>query len=333
MNRNITILLGIGIIFVTTVGLLFINDLLIPPLDFSNEDINDFEKHPLRFNETKSFNHLKNQVEIGYRYPGTVEINFTRSYIVKYLNIYNWKIYFHNFTIEGIDVSNILAFPGDSTNETLSSTILFGAHYDTRITADRDFGENRSLPVLGANDGASGVAILLELARIYNSSRNIGLLFIDAEDQGGIGSAIPEWYWIEGSTAFAQELDKFFPSGANSIASFVLFDMIGDKNLNVWKTTNSDVQLINEIWFSAEVLGYQDYFEDNFRTAVIDDHVPFRDQGIPSIDLIDFDYVDQNNNNLHHTTRDNLDYVSAESLKIIGETIEFWLRTKGIWST
>ncbi|MHA1983847.1 MAG: M28 family peptidase [Candidatus Hodarchaeales archaeon] len=329
MKRNLTILSGIGIILVTTVGILFINNLLIPPIDFSNEDMDDFEKHPLRFNETQSFNHLKNQVEIGYRYPGTVEINLTRSYIVKHLNLYNWRVYFHNFTFEGIDVSNILAVPSDSTNETLSSTILFGAHYDTRIKADR-FDE--ILPVLGANDGASGVAILLEMARIYRESENIGLLFIDAEDQGGV---IPGWGYIEGSKEFAKSsiLSKYFPDGKESISKFILFDMIGDKNLNIFKEGNSDAVLMNEIWSSAEFLGYNDHFINQYKHTMTDDHVPFKNAGIQVVDLIDFDYVDENGIKLHHTTRDNLDYVSAESLKIIGETIEFWLRTKGVWST
>ncbi|OLS25968.1 MAG: Aminopeptidase YwaD precursor [Candidatus Heimdallarchaeota archaeon LC_3] len=332
MNQKSTISLGILILIITSFSLVLINDYLNQSNQvLIDEDITDILVYPLYFDGSESFKHLKNQVDIGFRYPGTHEINLTRSYITNHLNLFNWTVIFHNFTFKGIDVTNILAFPANATNTTLSSTRLFGAHYDTRIKADRDPIEaNKSLPVLGANDGASGVAILLEMARIYKNSTNIGLFFIDAEDQGG---AISGWNYIEGSREFAGVLENFFPNGANSIASFILFDMIGDKDLNIPRERNSNNQLMNEIWESAKLLGFDNFFLNQPGYAMTDDHIPFKDAGVPVVDLIDFDYLDEDNRNLHHTTRDNLDYVSEDSLKIVGQTIEFWLRTLDIWST
>lgn len=333
MKENATIGLGIALVILTAFTIFFVSDTFNQQVFIdSDPEATDFLNHPLLFDENISFNHLKNQVNIGYRYPGTLEINETRVYITSELIKYNWRIFFHNFTFNGIDVSNILAFPENSNNETLKSTLLLGAHYDTRIKADRDqIYSNRDLPILGANDAASGVAVLIEMARIYRNASNISLLFIDAEDQG---SAISGWNYIEGSKEFAKPevLSGYFPDGKNSISNFILFDMIGDKDLTIYKEGNSNANIMNEIWNIGHYLGYTSNFIDQYKYTMTDDHVPFKNAGISVVDLIDFDFNDENGHNLHHTINDNLDHVSAESLKIIGQTIELWLRMKDIWS-
>ena len=103
--------------------------------------------------------------------------------------------------------------------------------------------------------------------------------------------------------------------------------MIGDWNLNIKKEGNSNPTLVNEIWGAATELNYSTFFQDVRGYTMIDDHVPFVYNGIPSVDLIDFDYVDQNGWNLHHTVNDTLEYVSESSLWIVGQTIEFWFTT------
>ncbi|MFW9928127.1 MAG: M28 family peptidase [Candidatus Thorarchaeota archaeon] len=328
MNTRTTYVFGIIIILmISSITIVFFN---LDPLHSSNKANQIDNKNNLYFNSTQAFEYLTDQVNIGYRYPGSPEINLTRAFIVEQLSLWHWKILFDNFTFLGIDVSNILAFPENSTNSTLDSTLLFGAHYDTRIKADRDVNSSaRNTPVLGANDGASGVAVLLEMARIYRNSTNIGLLFIDAEDQGGV---IPGWDYLEGTYHFTNNLDTFFPHGAESISYFILFDMIGDWNLNIKRELNSDPNLVDQIWASALILGYQDSFLNEYGYSMIDDHIPFKHKGIRVVDLIDFDYVDENGQNLHHTTHDNLNYVSASSLKIVGRTIEYWLNTQKVYS-
>ena len=285
------------------------------------------------FNATRAFGYIQDQVNFGYRYPGSIGINETRQFIVSELHLWGWKVFFDNFTFQNYSISNILALPINATPSTLNDTILFGAHYDTRKVADQDpIIANQNTPVMGANDGASGVAALLEMAQIYRNSTNIGLLFIDAEDQGDGGMS--GWNWLEGSSHFANNtiLQQFFPDGASSIKYFVLYDMIADKNLDIYREGNSDTTLTDQIFSTAGQLGYSTYFINQYRYTIIDDHVPFKNLGIPTVDLIDFDYTDSNGNNLHHTAHDTINNVSAASLGIVGQTVERWLQNLDIWS-
>jgi Zn-dependent M28 family amino/carboxypeptidase len=182
---------------------------------------------------------------------------------------------------------------------------------------------NQSTPVPGANDGASGVALLLELARILphqlitnqvgnqTGVKQIWLVFFDAEDNGNI----PGWDWILGSRAFVQSLEDK-PTAA------IIVDMIGDANLKIFQEKNSDPVLTKEIWDQAQALGYTDEFIPYPKHSMIDDHIPFLEAGIPAVDVIDFDYA------YWHSTEDTPDKTSADSLKAVGDTIITWLVNK-----
>jgi Zn-dependent M28 family amino/carboxypeptidase len=171
---------------------------------------------------------------------------------------------------------------------------------------------NRNQPVPGANDGASGVAVLLELARVLPEStpKSIWLVFFDAEDNGNI----PGWDWILGSDSFVSELDVQ-PEAA------IIIDMIGDSDLNIYREQNSDQDLTDEIWAVAEDLGYPEQFINTTKHQMIDDHTPFIRAGIPAVDIIDFDYP------YWHTIQDTPDKVSAQSLQAVGDTLYAWLTT------
>ena len=220
----------------------------------------------------------------------------------------NWQVERQELRIDGKKVINLIASRGVGTY------ILLGAHYDTRILADHDPEPSlRDDPVPGANDGASGVAVLMELARTLpeNLPVAIKLVFFDAEDNGGID----DWDWILGSRAFVRELvDK--PSAA------IIVDMIGDADLEVYYERNSDIVLMEQIWQQARNLGYENIFIPEYKHSMLDDHTPFIEAGIPAVDLIDFDYP------YWHTTSDTLDKVSPESLKSIGDTLTAWLLDK-----
>jgi Zn-dependent M28 family amino/carboxypeptidase len=210
--------------------------------------------------------------------------------------------------IQGHTVHNLIAHHGQPPE------VILGAHYDTRLWADRDPDPSmRGQPVPGANDGASGVAVLLELARVMPlpTQETTWLVFFDAEDQGNI----PGWDWILGSTAFVQELQSI-PQAV------VIVDMIGDKDLNIYLEKNSDADLSAEIWAQAAALNYQEYFINEPRYSILDDHTPFLMAGIPAIDIIDFDYP------AWHTTTDDIDQVSAQSLQIVGNTLLAWLENR-----
>jgi Zn-dependent M28 family amino/carboxypeptidase len=223
----------------------------------------------------------------------------------------SWTTEIQEATMMGHPIKNVVA---RREGEEDKPWILLGAHYDTRIFADQDPDlEKRNQPVPGANDGASGVAVLLELARVLPETYpgTIWLVFFDAEDNGGIQG----WDWILGSRAFVDQL-------GGQPDAVVIVDMIGDADLNIKMEPSSDARLTAEIWSQAAELGYKEYFLPVPGPRVLDDHTPFLRAGIPAVDIIDFDYL------YWHTTADTLDKVSAESLQVVGETLVAWLESQ-----
>jgi Zn-dependent M28 family amino/carboxypeptidase len=163
--------------------------------------------------------------------------------------------------------------------------------------------------VPAANDGASGVAVLLELARTLPEGEvPVWLVFFDAEDNGRIEG----WDWILGSREFVAN-NPIRPQAV------VIVDMIGDADLNIYKEQNSDPALTNAIWAVARDLGYGDRFLPEYKYSILDDHTPFLEAGIPAVDIIDFDYP------YYHTLEDTPDKVSPQSLEIVGKTLWTWL--------
>ena len=180
----------------------------------------------------------------------------------------------------------------------------------SRMVADQDTDPaNHTQPVPAANDGGSGVAVLLGLARsMPKDAVPVWLVFFDAEDNGRIEG----WDWILGSREFV----KNNPVQPRAV---VVVDMIGDADLNIYREKNSNQAITDEIWKTARDLGYGDKFIDSYKYSMIDDHTPFLEAGLPAADLIDFDYP------YWHTTQDTPDKVSAESLKTVGDTLLAWI--------
>ncbi|MHA1911797.1 MAG: M28 family peptidase [Candidatus Kariarchaeaceae archaeon] len=268
------------------------------------------------FNETSAWELLLAQEEIGFRYPGTAEHLETQVFIEDYfIGLDEWTFSKQTFEYNGVNLSNLIVeMEGSNT----TNWIVFGAHYDTRAKADHDL-IDPSAPVMGANDGASGVAVLMELARVIadkllNSS--LRLIFIDGEDQGSGGML--GWDWIVGSTYYVDSLSQ---SEKDEIECFILLDMIGDANLNIHWEKNSNVELREEIWLAADALGHTEFIQGE-KYRMIDDHIPFIRAGIPAVDIIDFDYP------YWHTRNDTSEYCSAASLLAVGQTVEKWLIEK-----
>jgi Zn-dependent M28 family amino/carboxypeptidase len=258
------------------------------------------------FNSKRAYQDIVAQENFGARIPGSDAHQKTIDYIKQILQQNGWNVELQETTQLNQSVTNIIAKKGS-----LGEWILLGAHYDSRFFADQDpKPENRNQPVPGANDGASGVAVLLELARILPQmdEKQIWLVFYDAEDQGKVSG----WDWILGSQTFAQELTDY-PDAVINI------DMIGDADLNIYQEKFSDPMLTQQIWDTAAELGYQQYFIPEYKYAILDDHLPFVNLGIPAIDIIDFDYP------YWHTLSDTSDKVSPDSLQIVGETLLKWL--------
>ena len=259
------------------------------------------------FNAERAFADVEHQLSLGPRTPSSSGHDEIVVWLDSELTRAGWDVSLQENVQMGHSVLNIIARRGPENVD----PILLGAHYDTRLYADEDATlENQSKPVPGANDGASGVAVLLELARALpeDASANIWLVFFDAEDNG----QIPGWDWILGSRAFVENMEQ-------RPQAVVIVDMIGDRDLNIHQERNSTPLLRDDIWNQAEDLGYAEYFLPTPKYSMLDDHTPFLEAGIPAVDIIDFDYP------YWHTIEDTLDKVSAQSLQVVGDTLLAWL--------
>lgn len=260
------------------------------------------------FDGERAYRHVIAQMEFGPRIPGTEGNLKTSDYIAEQLKAVGWSVEFQDFTYKDTPVRNVIG----RANAGKGSIIILGAHYDTRRWADKDPAHSRD-PVPGANDGASGVAVLLELARVLGLRQvrhEIWLAFFDAEDNGGIEG----WNWIVGSTYMADNL-------STEPDAMILVDMIGTTDQQIYFDRNSDRALSEKVWKIAGQLGYGDHFIPEARWAMIDDHIPFARHHIPAIDIIDFDYP------YWHTVADTADKVSPDSLQRVGRTLQVFLET------
>jgi Iap family predicted aminopeptidase len=257
------------------------------------------------FDGDRAYADVHTQVDMGPRTPGSAGHAQVREWMRAELESAGWVVEVHESERLGHPIYNIIAKRGEEPPK-----IILAAHYDTRFVADHDpDSAKQTEPVPGANDGASGVAVLLELARtLPDDTVPTWLVFFDAEDNGRIDG----WDWILGSRAFVEEV----PVQPKAV---VIIDMIGDADLNLYYEKNSDQAIRAEIWQTAERFGYGEVFIQTEKHSMLDDHTPFLEKGIPAVDIIDFDYP------YWHTTQDTADKVSPESLKAVGDTLWHWV--------
>ncbi|TFH07899.1 MAG: M28 family peptidase [Candidatus Thorarchaeota archaeon] len=267
--------------------------------------------HTPIFDGESAYGFLTGQCDFGPRPPGSENLTQCTSYIIETLESFNWTITIQNFTYMNTACANIIA----TWNGTTDSPIILGAHYDTRPNATKDSSANQALPILGANDGASGTAVLMELARILPISERskVELVFFDAEDSGGLNG----WDWIQGSTYYVSQLTTH---RKDTIEAMALVDMVGDADLYLPKEGSSTDSLQNVIWSIAADLGYGNTFIDTSGSSITDDHRPFLDAGIPAVDIIQVPFP-----SYWHTLEDTTDKCSAESLEIVGEVLEVFV--------
>jgi glutaminyl-peptide cyclotransferase len=275
----------------------------------------------LQFNSSSAYNILKTQLSFGYRIPGTKDSENCGNYFVSYTNSIspNIAMLTQNFTVLNVSCRNYLI----KINPNKSHIIILGAHYDSRAITEKDSDPN---PCPGANDGASGVSVLLELCSIFYNKREdlnctIWILLFDAEDQGNGG--IYGWDWCEGSKKFAEDINNYYNPENQTIDAMILLDMVGGTNLEFINELNSNTLLLSELFEIGRDLGYLSSFPQNpVQNAIIDDHLSFNNLGIPSADLIINFWSTSNPWPYHHTISDNIDNISQESLEITGKTIE-----------
>jgi glutaminyl-peptide cyclotransferase len=257
------------------------------------------------FSGEKAFAHVQHLVDLGPRPAGSEALEKSRLYITEQLKSAGWTVArseFSDQTPRGkMTFVNLIArFGSSKKNE--ATQFLLCSHYDTK-TFD-------TIRFVGANDGGSSTGLLIEMARVLAMSpalaAKIELLFFDGEEAFENFTATDGLY---GSRHFAQALRD---SGkAKSVRGGILFDMIGDKSLDVTLPPDSPADLTRNIFAAADALGQRAHFTYLDR-GMTDDHTPLNEIGIPVIDLIDFDFPPW------HTAGDTMDKISAESLEIVG---------------
>ncbi|MCK4740440.1 MAG: M28 family peptidase [Candidatus Thorarchaeota archaeon] len=269
--------------------------------------------HILAFDGENAMDYLVQQCDFGPRPPGSDNLTQCKTYIAATLESFGWNVTLQNFTYLEVECSNIIATWPDAEQP----SYVLGAHYDTRPRADQDpEPANRMTPIIGANDGASGVAVLLELASgLPAGVRNsVEIVLFDAEDSGYING----WDWIVGSTYY---VDQLSPTRVSEISAMILLDIVGDSDLRLERETSSTRSLQDLIWSIADEMGHNDTFLDVSGRSILDDHRPFLDVGIPSVDIIQHNGFPW----YWHTLEDTPDKCSAESLQIVGEVVETFL--------
>jgi Peptidase family M28 len=294
-----------------------------------------FSRPKTAFNGDTALAYVRTQLAFGPRVPGTPGHRKTGDWIVAEMRKradtvteQSWS----QVTAEHdtLPLRNILA----RFNPSATQRVLYVTHWDTRPKADDDlnFG-NKQLPIPGANDGASGVALFLALGDVFKQtppSVGVDLLFVDGEDWGSFDPDSDGRYpdALFGSQYFATHL----PSPDYKPLYGVLWDMIGDADLQIYQEQNSlqfAPEVVARVWQTAADLGYGNYFIPTPGDAVTDDHIPLiKLAGLRVIDVLDIQYGplpasygpdSRANPNYHHTMQDTIDKVSTKSLQVAGD--------------
>ena len=277
------------------------------------------------FDGNRAYKELVKQVEFGPRISGTVGHYKTKEYLVSLLKQYAEMVSEQTFDFKDKHDSskiyksvNIVA--SFNVAEEVSKRILLCAHWDSRPFADNDPDSTKhKLPVPGANDGASGVAVLLEMARLFAESKpkvGVDIVFFDLEDIGDeLDSTkinFPRNPFGIGSEMFVKNNPNYYPEYG------ILLDMVGDKELRIPKeaySVNRAGNVVEKVWNAASVVG-SNAFVDEQGGAVIDDHIAFLKKSIPVIDLIHLPFP-----KTWHTVNDKPEYCSSASLQQVGNVL------------
>lgn len=259
---------------------------------------------PTAFDSSRAWEHLRQQVAIGPRPSGSAGNVKNRDYIkaqMAALGIKTAEQPFEGATPLGpVKMVNIIAtIPGKSPER-----IVLGSHFDTKLFRDIRF--------VGASDGASSTAALIELARVLKARKELPftyeLLFLDGEE------AVVEWQGTDNTYGSRFYVEAARKSGSlKPLRAFILLDMIGDRDLTIRRESNSTRWLTDIVWATARKAGHSQFMDEE--TTIEDDHIPFVKAGVPSLDIIDLDYPHW------HEASDTLDNVAARSLQIVGDVV------------
>lgn len=269
------------------------------------------------FNANSSFADLKQQCDFGPRNPGSTGhekcLAWMKAEVAKTADSVFTQSFKKTYGGKSITFTNVFAVYGKPA----SKWIILAAHWDTRPFADQDTDPAWAVkPIPGADDGASGVAVLTELGRVFKQRKppvGVILAFLDGEDYGKDPSNM-----FLGARAFADNWKSVLKGVTNKIDYGILLDMVGAKHLSIPREGTSQQagpKLMDKIYANARDAGLQKYFPDEMGEAIMDDHTPMNQKGIPTVDLISFDYA------YWHTHEDTPDKCSPFSLQVVGEVV------------
>lgn len=277
------------------------------------------------FDVDSAMTFIRHQVEFGPRVPGTSAHSDCVDWMAGKLKSFTDVVIDtpetmkHPVSGETVPVKNVFA----RINPEATKRILLLAHYDTRPWADEDpVAANHNKPIDGANDGASGVGVAMEIAR--NASKQLSatlgldILLVDQEDSGSYGD---DESWCLGSTLWASNIDRYYTT-ANRPVFAILLDMVGGKGAQFQREAISDYYfpyINNIIWQTAAQSQYASYFPDRVGGAITDDHIPLLKAGIPAVNIIDT--RSGGFNPTWHTMQDNMDNIDPATVEAVGNVI------------
>ncbi len=284
-----------------------------------------------KFNPDSAYTFIQKQVDFGPRVPETPGHAATKAWIIEKLKGYNFEVQTQDFegkTYDGLtwDLSNIIA----SHNPQATKRVLLAAHWDSRRMADKDT-ERLDQPIDGANDGASGVGVLLEIARMIGTQDlkpevGIDIILFDGEDDGEpefeVSRDNSKIWWCLGSQYWSK--NKHVP---NYTAYYgILVDLVGAKGARFFREGYSRQYasgILKKVWDNAAQIGQGDFFVNRDSPEILDDHVFVNaNAGIPMIDIIEFS-PDYGFGHYHHTHADAMEIIDRRTLQAVGESVLF----------
>ena len=280
------------------------------------------------FNADSAYNYVAQQVAMGHRVPGTMAHKNTAQWLANEMTRHGADVIVQEATVEvyngkEVPMYNIIAqFAPEKSNR-----ILLAAHWDSRPCADHDPNpENRLLPIDGANDGASGVGVLLEIARhlgVTPPAMGVDIILFDVEDYGA-----PEW--IEGDNSDTWALGSRYWATQPHVAGYrarfgILLDMVGAPGHCFYREYFSQhyaSHIIDKVWDCAERLGFSSVFVNSMGGAITDDHIYMNMAGVPSIDIIQMNgYSETGFFDQWHTIDDTIEHIDTYMLGAVGQTV------------
>lgn len=292
--------------------------------EISKVEFTLIEKEIPYFDSELAYNYILKQISFGPRNPNSDGHKKAKEFFLEELKKFADTVYTQNFTYPGYDgerlyLSNIIA----SFNPQSKHRILLCAHWDTRPRSDKDENpNNRDKPILGANDGASGVAILLALSQMLKNNKvdyGIDIVLFDGEDYGKEGDLMN--YSLGAKYFIQNKPDYINPHFA------ILLDMVGDKEAQFKKEPNSmqfAPDIVDLVWNLANKLNLKS-FSNEISNPIYDDHIPLGEMGMKIINIIDADLIGADSpnprRNYWHTQKDTIENISKETLKEVGQLL------------